>query len=133
MSGLKNLKIFNGINEDVVNNILDNCKEEFFKAGDTIFVEGEVSNGKGYIIKNGNVDIKIKGQKIAELNQGDIFGEIALLNEEERTATVIAATDLVVIVLSINNLIEMINNDENTINKEILRRIEENLESAYKK
>jgi hypothetical protein len=36
-------------------------------------------------------------------------------------------TDLEVIILSLDNLIEMINNDENKINKEIIRRLEENL------
>jgi len=33
------------------------------------------------------------------------------------------------IILTINDLIDMINNDENKINKEIMRRIEENLEN----
>lgn len=133
MSWLKNLKIFAWIDESVVIKLLEQCEEASFKAWDTIFVEWEASNWKWYIIKNGNVDIKIKWIKIAELNQGDIFWEIALLNEEERTATVVATSDLEVIVLSIDNLIEMINNDANTINKEILRRMEENLENAYKK
>ncbi len=133
MSWLNKLKIFAWIEESVVNKLVDNCSEENFNAWDTIFNEWEASNWKWYIIKNWSVDIKIKWQKIAELNTWDIFWEIALLNEEERTATVIANTELNVIVLDINNLIEMINNDENTINKEILRRMEENLENSYKK
>jgi hypothetical protein len=33
------------------------------------------------------------------------------------------------IVLTIDNLIDMINSDENNINKEIMRRIEENLDN----
>jgi CRP-like cAMP-binding protein len=49
------------------------------------------------------------------------------LNEEQRTATVEALEPTEVIVLTLNNLIEMINNDDNSINKEIIRRIEENL------
>jgi CRP-like cAMP-binding protein len=57
-----------------------------------------------------------------------MFGEIALLNEEERTATVEAIEDTEVIILTLNNLINLINNDSNNINKEIIKRIEENLE-----
>lgn len=56
-----------------------------------------------------------------------MVGEIALLNEEERTATVIAKTESELIVLNLENMIQMISNDENKINKEIIRRIEENI------
>jgi CRP-like cAMP-binding protein len=49
------------------------------------------------------------------------------LNEEERTATVTAITDIEVIILSIDNLINMINNDDDRINKTIIKRIEENI------
>lgn len=133
MPWLKNLKIFAWIDENTVNKLLNSCNEEVFNAWDTIFTQWESSNWKWYIIKNWSVDIKIWWNKIAELNTWDIFWEIALLNEEERTASVVANTPLEVIVLDINNLIDMINNDENTINKEILRRMEENLENSYKK
>ncbi|USN59514.1 MAG: cyclic nucleotide-binding domain-containing protein [Candidatus Peribacteria bacterium] len=64
---------------------------------------------------------------MAELHNGDIFGEIALLNEEERSASVEAISDIEVIVLTLDHLIDMINNDENNINKEVMRRIEENI------
>ena len=53
--------------------------------------------------------------------------KIALLNEEQRTATVSAISELEVIVLNLENLIEIINNDANNINKIIIERIEENL------
>jgi CRP-like cAMP-binding protein len=62
-----------------------------------------------------------------DLSAGNIVGEIALLNEEERTATVQATSDTTMIVLTLDDLIDMINSDENKINKEIMRRIEENL------
>ena len=89
--------------------------------------EWEESNGKWYIIKNGRVSISIKWNKIAELWSWDIVWEIALLNEEPRTATVKALEDVENIVLTLDHLVEMINNDDNSINKEIIRRIEENL------
>jgi len=58
-----------------------------------------------------------------------MFGEIALLNEEARTATIIAEEDVETIVLSQDILFTMIENDNNSINKEIMRRMEENLEN----
>lgn len=58
-----------------------------------------------------------------------MFGEIALLNEEPRSATIVAQTDVTAIILSQDTLFQMIQNDDNTINKEIMRRMEQNLEN----
>jgi len=123
-----NLGIFRWIDNDVVDDIILNCSEESYSDGNVILYEWDPSNGKGYILHSGRVSISIGGQKIAELSEGDIFWEMALLNEESRTASVVAEWDITVIIISIENLIEMINNDSNKINKEIIRRIEENLE-----
>lgn len=122
-----NLKIFDGVTEDIKTKILSNCPIEMFPAGALIVNEGEPSNGKWYIIKFGRVAVKIKGNLVSELNIGEMFGEIALLNEELRTATVEALENTECIILQIDHLIEMINSDENLINKEIVRRMEENL------
>lgn len=125
-----NLKIFNGIERTTVEEIILNCKEKNFKNRELIFIEWDSSNSEAYIIKKGRVAINIKWKKIAELWSWDIVWEIALLNDEERTATVEALEDVEVIVLTLECLIEMINHDDNSINKEIVRRIEENLENA---
>ncbi|MDP2090495.1 MAG: cyclic nucleotide-binding domain-containing protein [Candidatus Gracilibacteria bacterium] len=122
-----NLEIFKGITHDIIEQIILNCNERTYTNGEMIISEGEKSNGEGYILKSGKVSVSIKGSKIAELHSGDIFGEIALLNEEERTATVTALENIEVIILSYDNLIDMINNDENKINRTIMERIEENI------
>jgi len=125
-----NLTIFRGIDKDTINSIISNCEEENFAAWETIVTQGESSNGKWYIIKHGDVRVSINEQKVVDLNEWNIVGEIALLNEEERTATVEAVTDTTMIILTLDDLIDMINNDENKINKEIMRRIEQNLENS---
>lgn len=122
------LEIFKWIEKEVVKKIVDNCEKEKFNAWEKILTEWDKSNWKWYILKKWNISVSIKWQKVAELSTWDIFWEIALLNEEERTATITALSDLEVIVLSLDNLIEMINNDDNSINKTIMNRIEENLE-----
>ncbi|MDQ7009763.1 MAG: cyclic nucleotide-binding domain-containing protein [Candidatus Gracilibacteria bacterium] len=125
-----NLSIFKGIERETVESIILNCEEENFVEGEIIMMQGADSNGKGYIIKNGSVKISINGTKIVDLSNGNMVGEIALLNEEKRTATVEAISDTTMIVLTLDDLIDMINSDENKINKEIMRRIEENLENS---
>lgn len=121
------LEIFQWIDKDVVDNIIQNCETRQYSLWEIIIIEGSESNQEGYIIKSGRVNISIWGKKIAELWAGAIVWEIALLNEEERTATVSAINDVEMIVLSFEHLIDMINNDANKINKEIMRRIEENI------
>ena len=121
------LKIFHWFDRKIVDSIVDNCELRKYSNWELIIIEWETSNWEWYILKRGKVAISIKWKKIAELNPWDIFWEIALLNEEERTASVRAITDLEVIVLNLWNLIEIINNDPNNINKIIIERIEENL------
>lgn len=125
-----NLAIFKWIEKEVVDSIILNSEEEKFAEWEIIMVQWAESNWKWYIIKNGSVKVLINWQKIAELSQWDIVWEIALLNEEKRTATVEAITDITMIVLTIDDLIDMINSDENNINKEIIRRIEDNLKNS---
>ncbi len=123
------LKIFEGIEASVVSEIIDNAAKETFISGEVIMQEGDAPNGKGYIIEEGSVNVLLWENITTKLTPGDIFGEIALLNEEPRSASVIAESDVTAIILSQDMLFEMINNDDNSINKEIMRRMEENLES----
>lgn len=121
------LKIFEWIEKETISKIIKECEIREYLEWEIIMMEWAESNAEWYIIKSGNVDIIIWWTRVAELGSGDIFWEIALLNEESRTATVKANSDLKVFVLKIEHLIDMINNGSNLINKTILSRIEENL------
>jgi CRP-like cAMP-binding protein len=122
------LKIFSGVSKHIVSNIVNNCESRKYNSWDLIIIEWEESNGEWYIIKSGIVSVSIWWKRIVDLNVWDIFWEIALLNEEKRTATIKAETDLEVIILKMDNLVEILNNDTNQLNKIILKRIEENIE-----
>ena len=124
---LKNLKIFQGIHPNIVEYITRNSEREEFRPWDIIIEQGESSNGKGYIIEAGSVNVYVNKKQTTRLEAGEMFGEIALLNEEERSATVIAETQTTTIILSQEILFKMIEHDDNSINKEIIRRIEENV------
>ena len=68
-------------------------------AGRTIIEEG--APGKEFfVIDSGTAVVKRNGRKIATLGPGSAFGELALLDGGTRTATVVAETDLSVLILT---------------------------------
>ena len=69
-------------------------KERRFSAGETITKEG-AGAAAFFVIESGEATVSIGGQPRAKLSEGDYFGEIALIDEGARSATVIASSDLV--------------------------------------
>jgi pyruvate,water dikinase len=69
-------------------------KERRFSAGETVAKEG--SGGAAFfVIGSGDATVTIRGTQRGTLTSGDYFGEIALIDEGARTATITATTDLV--------------------------------------
>ena len=124
---VETLRIFQGIPQEYVNEIIQKCEKKTFPAGEVIIRENDFPNETGYIIESGSVKVSVSDKKIVALWVGDIFWEIALLNDEPRTATVTANEDTICLLITREILFEMINQDDNTINKEVMRRMEENL------
>ena len=75
------------------------CVEEVrYPAGATIFREGDDVDAL-YMVDSGSVEARVEkgGAPIARLDAGVSFGELALLNDAKRTATVAAVTDVVLL------------------------------------
>ena len=69
-------------------------KERRFATGETITKEG-AGGAAFFVIDSGEATVTIGGQPRASLSDGDYFGEIALIDEGARSATVTASTELV--------------------------------------
>jgi CRP-like cAMP-binding protein len=67
-----------------------------FKAGETIFNEGEEAN-ELYVIKDGRVGIQAGNRLLDTLDAKTIFGEMALVDDAPRSAAAIAMTDVTLV------------------------------------
>jgi CRP/FNR family transcriptional regulator len=90
---LKKVPLFSGLDKKELNQIASSMRERRFKAGDTVTQEG--AGGAGFfVVEEGEADVMVGDEKRGSIGPGDYFGEIALLNESPRTATLTARTDM---------------------------------------
>jgi CRP/FNR family transcriptional regulator, cyclic AMP receptor protein len=85
--------IFQGLDRRELERIAASMKPRTFRAGDTVTSEGQ--GGVGFfVIEDGSAKVTVAGESRRTLGAGDYFGEVALLTDSPRTATITADTDL---------------------------------------
>jgi CRP-like cAMP-binding protein len=90
---LERVPIFQGLDNRELERIASSMKQRTFRAGDTVTAEG--TGGVGFfVIESGEAKVTIGGKDRRKLGPGDYFGEVALLTDSPRTATITAETDL---------------------------------------
>lgn len=75
----------------------DSFERMVYRAGEEVFFEGDVGE-HAYVVDSGEIRISRKrttGEELtlAHLNRGDLFGELALIDDQPRSASATAATD----------------------------------------
>lgn len=90
---LQQVRLFEGVEDKDLARIANSFKERTFNAGDVIAEEG--SSGIGFfVIESGTAKATHGDLVIAELGPGASFGEVALIDEGPRSATVTANSEL---------------------------------------
>jgi CRP/FNR family transcriptional regulator, cyclic AMP receptor protein len=85
--------LFSGLGRRELERVASSMKERRFQKGDMLTTEGR--GGVGFfVIEEGEADVSVHGDERAKLGPGDYFGEIALITESDRTATITAETDM---------------------------------------
>ncbi|CAA7624462.1 cyclic nucleotide-binding domain-containing protein [Magnetospirillum sp. UT-4] len=74
-------------------------ERKVFYAGQKVFNEGEAGD-RAYLIQEGTVEITKHGLTLATLGKGELFGEMALVDDQPRMASAKAQTDLSVVIIS---------------------------------
>lgn len=86
---LRSLSPFKLFADEELREIAPLCEIETFEGGHPIISEGEPSDNKVYFVLSGGVEVSITGKFILALKrEGDIFGEMSLISDEPRSATV---------------------------------------------
>jgi CRP/FNR family cyclic AMP-dependent transcriptional regulator len=91
---LRKVPLFAGLDDRDLKQIASSMRERRFKAGDVVTQEG--SGGVGFfVVEEGEAEVSVAGEtRPWTVGPGDYFGEIALINESPRTATLTAKTDM---------------------------------------
>lgn len=105
---LVSVGIFKGFLLTELVELLSGSEKRLFQASETVLSEGDSGNFM-YILIQGEVDIVKKpgggsGKVLARLASGDCFGEMALIDRNVRSASVVAVTPCILIRLNENNI-----------------------------
>jgi MFS family permease len=90
---LREVPLFAMLNAPVLEDLARALTPLEAPAGETIVREGEPGT-QYFIVAGGRLDVSIGGGRVRTLGRGDGFGEIALLHDGVRTATVTATSDV---------------------------------------
>jgi CRP/FNR family cyclic AMP-dependent transcriptional regulator len=90
---IRQVPLFSGLGKGDLQGLASSMKERTFQEGDTIAVEGQSGIGF-FIIDEGEAAVSVGGEERATLGHGDYFGEVALIDDGARTATITAKSSL---------------------------------------
>lgn len=104
---LTRLELFAKLTPDALAKVAEKMGRERHSAGKIIFRQGEPGD-KFYLIRRGSVDVIVDHgthmeRKLAQIGQGDFFGEVALMTGARRNATIIARENLEVYTLGVED------------------------------
>jgi CRP-like cAMP-binding protein len=94
VEALQRVPLFMDLDADEISQIARLFKQRRFAQGETVVREG--SGGAAFfLIESGEATVSVGGTERPILREGDYFGEIAVIDEGPRSATIVASTELV--------------------------------------
>ena len=104
---LKSVPLFEHCSRRDLGKIAAITEEVAVEDGKVLITEGDRGR-EFFVIISGEVEVRRRGRKVAALGPGTYFGEIALLSQQPRTATVTAVTPLRVLVIADQAFVDLL-------------------------
>src|SRR3989440_12955111 len=90
---LRRVPLFADFAENDLKRLARSFKERAFDTGSTVAGEGKTGAGF-FVIESGEAAVSVRGSERGSLGPGDYFGEIALIDDGARSATITAVSDI---------------------------------------
>ena len=92
---LRSVPFLGSFNDEQLDDVLDSSSYLQCEPGDKIIDEGAIDS-RIYILLSGEVEVQKEGKTLATIKRaGEVFGELAVVNQDRRSASVIAKTQAV--------------------------------------
>jgi CRP-like cAMP-binding protein len=104
---LRQVVFFQGCSRAELERIARQSEARRLAVGTTIVTEGK-TGAEFFVIIDGAARVSRQGRTITTLQRGDAFGELALLGEAPRNATIVAETDVEVLVIGEHAFVELL-------------------------
>ena len=91
---LKRVPLFCGLSQRQLKQLAKDFHERKIKSGTELVKQGEMSGIDCFVIAEGEAEVKVDGTRSRGSGPGDYFGELALVTERVRSASVVSVTDM---------------------------------------
>ncbi|MEW5422444.1 cyclic nucleotide-binding domain-containing protein [Amorphus sp. 3PC139-8] len=113
VEALKKVPLFRGVDDTKLRLLAFISERVSFRPGERLCEQGERGDA-AYIILDGAADIVIQtshgNETVATVKQNDVVGEIAILIDVPRTATVVATSDVLALAIAKENFLKLLKN-----------------------
>ena len=91
-AALQTVPFLNSFTDEQLDEVLSSSSFLQCDVGDAIIQEGSIDS-RIYILLSGDLEVRVGGKRVASITRvGDVFGELALVNQDKRLASVVAAS-----------------------------------------
>jgi CRP/FNR family transcriptional regulator, cyclic AMP receptor protein len=91
---LKGVPLFSELSQRQLRQLAKDFRDRLVPAGSLLTKQGEMSGVAFFVIAEGEAAVLVDGRRVGTMGPGDHFGELAMITESERTATVEALTPM---------------------------------------